>query len=113
MRKTLWPLLFGASLIVSSFAVVACGDDDTGSSTSSSGGTSSGTSGNPEGGTSGSSGSSGSSGTSGNPDGGCTFAGFVTNLITTQTTATAVPSTDLGEKCTDSTSQDDFKSLFQ
>lgn len=36
------------------------------------------------------------------PDAGpCKFNDFVTNLINTQTTATAVPSTDLGETCTD------------
>jgi hypothetical protein len=49
---------------------------------------------------------------SGPPDAGCTFAGYVINLITTSTTASAVPDTTLGDSCTPSTSQDDFKSLF-
>ena len=37
----------------------------------------------------------------GGDGGGCKFNDFVTGLINNSTTATAVPSTDLGEKCTD------------
>jgi hypothetical protein len=88
--------------------VVACGDDDSGAS-SSSGGVDSGP------GVDGSKVDSGSS--SGNVDSGdagtqCTFAGFVINLINTDTTASAQPSTDLGDNCTPSTDQADFQSLF-
>jgi len=114
MRKTLWPLVFGSSLILSSFAVVACGDDDTNPVTGSSSGT-------VDGGTSGTSGnttsSSGSSGTSGGTDGGdaggCQFPAFVIGLINTQTRNDNNPSTDLGEACADSQNQADFASLFQ
>jgi hypothetical protein len=42
----------------------------------------------------------------------CTFAGYVLDLVKTKTTASALPDTTLGETCTPSTSQDDFKSLF-
>lgn len=47
-------------------------------------------------------------------DGGgpCDFAVFVTNLITTQTTATSVPSTNLGEACTDKQDPTQFAPLF-
>ena len=34
-------------------------------------------------------------------DGGCNFNDFVINLINTQTTDTATPSTDLGDNCVD------------
>ena len=112
MRKTLWPLFFGTSLILASFTIVACGDDDTNPATpgSSSGtsGTSGGTSGNTSGGTSGN--------TSGGVDGGdagCTFPGFVIGLINTQTRNDNNPSTDLGEACKDTQDQADFASLFQ
>ena len=40
--------------------------------------------------------------TDGGPEGGpCKFNDFVLGLINNSTTATALPSTDLGEKCTD------------
>ncbi len=92
--KSLWILLSVAAVTTSAFAV-ACGDDSSSNN-------------NPNG--------TADSGPDGNlantGDAGCTFAGFVTNLIGTQTTASAIPSTDLGDGCTPSTSQDDFKSLF-
>lgn len=37
----------------------------------------------------------------GGEGGACKFNDFVTGLINNSTTATALPSTDLGEKCTD------------
>ena len=47
------------------------------------------------------------------PDGGpCDFADFVKNLIATQTTATSVPSTDLGAACTDKADPTQFAPLF-
>jgi hypothetical protein len=47
------------------------------------------------------------------PDaGGCTFATYVIGLVNGSTNATAAPDTTLGATCTDSTSQDEFKSLF-
>jgi len=45
-------------------------------------------------------------------DGPCNFATFVIGLITNDTTATATPSTDLGQACTDNQNQAEFKSLF-
>lgn len=45
-------------------------------------------------------------------DAGCTFAGYVIGLIDSQTNATAAPASDLGDSCTPSASQADFKSLF-
>jgi hypothetical protein len=45
-------------------------------------------------------------------DAGCTFAGFVLDLIKNDTTATATPSTNLGQSCTDDQKQSDFASLF-
>lgn len=111
MRKTLWPLFFGSSLILASFAVVACGDDDTNPAGP---GSSSGSSGSTSGSTSGNTSSSGS--TSGGTDGGdagCQFPAFVINMINTQTRNDNTPSTDLGEACTDTQNQADFASLFQ
>jgi hypothetical protein len=47
------------------------------------------------------------------PDSGaCNYATFVIGLITNDTTATALPSTDLGAACTDDQKQSDFASLF-
>ena len=51
------------------------------------------------------------------PDGGdgggpCNFATFVKGLIATDTTGSALPSTDLGQSCTDNNDQAEFKSLF-
>lgn len=40
-------------------------------------------------------------GTDGGDGGACTFQSFVTGLINNSTTATALPSTDLGDKCPD------------
>jgi hypothetical protein len=45
-------------------------------------------------------------------DGGCNFATFVRGLITTDTSMTALPSTDLGQSCTDNQDQTEFQSLF-
>jgi hypothetical protein len=45
-------------------------------------------------------------------DGGCNFATFVRGLITTDTSMTALPSTDLGQSCTDNQDQAEFQSLF-
>lgn len=45
-------------------------------------------------------------------DGGCNFATFVIGLVTTDTTMTALPSTSLGQGCTDDQNQADFQSLF-
>lgn len=114
MRRLLWTFLT-AAMLASGVVLAACGDDTTNI------GSSSGTT--PDSGLP--TGTSSSGGTSGNPttpdgggtpdggDGGCTFAGFVMNLISTQTTSSAVPSTDLGDQCTPSTSQTDFATLFQ
>jgi hypothetical protein len=45
-------------------------------------------------------------------DGGCSFSVFVLGLIANDTTATAIPSKDLGQSCTDDQKQSDFASLF-
>jgi hypothetical protein len=46
-------------------------------------------------------------------DGGaCDFAEFVTGLIKNQTTPTALPSTDLGQACTDKKDPTQFAPLF-
>jgi hypothetical protein len=42
----------------------------------------------------------------------CNFATFVLNLIKNDTTATATPSTNLGQNCTDDMEQIEFASLF-
>ena len=49
---------------------------------------------------------------SGGDAGGCNFATFVKGLVANQTTATALPSTDLGQSCTDNHDQAEFRSLF-
>jgi hypothetical protein len=46
------------------------------------------------------------------PDGPCNFATFVLGLIANDTTATATPSTDLGQTCTDDQKQSEFATLF-
>jgi hypothetical protein len=53
--------------------------------------------------------------TDANTDGGgpCDFAEFVTGLIKNQTNATAQPSTDLGQACTDKKDPAQFAPLFQ
>jgi len=102
-NKSLWTMAF--AITAGAALVVACGDDD---NAGSSGGVDAGPgvdSGPKDGGSSGNV-DSGDAGTQ------CTFAGFVINLISTQSTPSAQPSTDLGDNCTPSTSQDDFKSLF-
>jgi hypothetical protein len=106
MRRLLWTFLT-AGAIASGAVVAACGDDDNGSAPPS----------NTDGGRDGSTTptADGGAGTpdTGSPDGGaCTFAGYVINLINTQTTASAVPTANLGDTCTPSTSQADFASLF-
>lgn len=50
---------------------------------------------------------------SGDGGGACDFAVFVTGLIKNQTSATSVPSTDLGANCTDKRDQTQFAPLFQ
>jgi|CZKU01.1.fsa_nt_gi hypothetical protein len=45
-------------------------------------------------------------------DGGCNFATFVKGLIANDTTASALPSTDLGQSCKDNQDQAEFQSLF-
>jgi len=45
-------------------------------------------------------------------DGGCNFATFVKGLIANDTTASALPSTDLGQSCKDNQDQTEFQSLF-
>jgi hypothetical protein len=45
-------------------------------------------------------------------DGGCNFATFVKGLVATDTTMTALPSTDLGQNCTDNQNQAEFQPLF-
>ena len=52
------------------------------------------------------------SGGDGGDAGPCDFADFVKNLIATQTTATSVPSADLGESCADKQDQAQFAPLF-
>lgn len=107
MRSPPLPLLLAGALALAT--VVACSDGDPDATDV------------PDGGASSSS-SSSSGGVDGGttdgavpPDGstsGCTFASYVIGLVTSSTTATAVPDTTLGAGCTDSTSQDEFKSLF-
>ncbi len=86
--------------------LVACGDDDGGAMDPPDGGASSSSS---------SGGVDGSAPDGASPDGavpGCTFATYVIGLVTASTNATAQPDTTLGASCADSTSQDEFKSLF-
>lgn len=86
-------------------ALVACGDDDNGATDQPDGTSSSSSSGGLDGGV-----PDGAS-----PDGavpGCTFATYVIGLVGTSTNATALPDTTLGASCAESTSQDEFKSLF-
>jgi hypothetical protein len=45
--------------------------------------------------------------------GSCTFSGFVLGLIDSSTNATAQPSTNLGQNCTDDHDAADFAPLFQ
>jgi len=72
--------MFGIALIA---GVAACSDDDNNNP--------------PPGGT-----DAGADGATPNGDAGpCDFNTFVTNLITNNTNATALPSTDLGDGCTD------------
>jgi hypothetical protein len=42
----------------------------------------------------------------------CNFATYVSGLITTGTSDTTAPTTDLGDNCTDNQSQAEFGSLF-
>jgi hypothetical protein len=46
------------------------------------------------------------------PDAGCNFATFVKGLVANDTTMTALPSTNLGQGCTDDQNQAEFQSLF-
>lgn len=101
------PPLVLASALALGLVVVACGDDDgaapdDGTSSSSSGGTDAGPNPNPPDGAT----------PDGGPPPGCTFASYVLTLVNGSTTATAQPDTTLGASCADSTSQDEFKSLF-
>jgi hypothetical protein len=45
-------------------------------------------------------------------DGPCNFATFVIGLINNDSTASALPSANLGQSCTDDQKQTDFASLF-
>lgn len=91
--KSLW-LFLSIAATATALMAVACGDDDDNNNNNP---TVDG--GNPDG--------------SNNGDAGCTFAGYVIDLINTQTNATATPAGgDLGASCTPATSQDEFKSLF-
>jgi hypothetical protein len=45
-------------------------------------------------------------------DGPCNFATFVLGLIANDTTSSALPSTNLGQTCTDDQKQSEFSSLF-
>jgi hypothetical protein len=50
-----------------------------------------------------------------NPDGGdagCTFAGYVIDLVTTQTTSSSQPDPSLGQQCAETTTQAAFAPLF-
>ncbi|HEX4446311.1 MAG TPA: hypothetical protein VH044_06240 [Polyangiaceae bacterium] len=42
----------------------------------------------------------------------CNFATFVKGLVASDTTMTALPSTDLGQNCTDNQNQAEFQPLF-
>ena len=105
MKNKVWLYLSALTVSAAVLAVACGGDDDApGGSSGVTPGVDSGTSGNT---------TSGGTADTGAPDGGgCTFAGFVTNLVNTQTNGTAQPSVDLGETCSESTSQADFAPLF-
>lgn len=104
MRKSVW-LFMTAITLSTGILAVACGDDDDNpAGPGVDGGRDTGPNNLPDTGPPGPGPDGG--------DGGCTFAGFVINLVNTQTSATALPSADLGDRCTPSNSQDDFKSLF-
>ncbi len=69
---------------------------------------------NPDAGTDGSTppGDAGTDGTTTGDAGPCVFSTFVIGLITNDTTATALPSANLGQACSDDQKQSDFASLF-
>lgn len=89
--KSLW-LFLSIAATATALMAVACGDDDDNNN-------------NPTI-------DAGRADGSNNGDAGCTFAGYVIDLVNTQTTASAIPTADLGDSCTPATSQDEFKSLF-
>jgi hypothetical protein len=104
MRKWILTLLTCSTVALSAMGVVACGDDSSATVTDA------GSDGSP---TSDGSTPVGDSGP-GNTDAGCTFASYVIGLEGQPGTATPDPS--LGANCKDTaatTTQDDFKSLFQ
>ena len=70
-----------------------------------------GTDAGPDAGGRGDGGDAGSAG-DGSVDAGCNFATFVKGLVAADTTMTALPSTDLGQECTDNQNQAEFQSLF-
>lgn len=97
-----WKILLGGCLVASTAMMAGCDGDDAVDNPKDGGNSSGGNDGSvvvPDG---------------GNPDGSttCNFAGFVTNLIKTQTTATSTPSTDLGQSCIDNKDPKEFAPLF-
>jgi hypothetical protein len=111
MHKRVWTLLGASAMAAVAGFVVACGDDDGGGG------------GDTDAGADGPNFPPGDTGTGGDTnttkpdsgadaDAGCTFAQCVIGLINTQTNATAQPDPGMCMQCTDSTSLDEFKSLF-
>jgi hypothetical protein len=97
MHKRL-TLLVTAAAFTGVMAMVGCGDDEQGGAGTDAGGDVIGN--NPE--TSVPEGGGGDTGGGdGGGDAGCKFNDFVLGLITGSTTATALPSADLGDKCVD------------
>jgi hypothetical protein len=98
------PVLAGAMLL-------ACGGDDSDGSTPTNDGGLGDVVTTP--GTDGSTTPRGDSGTTPPGDGGvaCNFAAFVKGLVANDTTMTALPSTDLGQSCTDDHDAGEFHSL--
>lgn len=98
-----WTKLIGSFILAATATLAGCDGDDS-VDDKDGGASSSSSSGAPDAKVS----------TDASDDGGgtCDFAGFVTNLITTQTNATSVPSTNLGESCTDKRDPAQFAALF-
>lgn len=98
MHKKL-TLLATAAALTGVMAMVGCGDDDPGSAAADAGNDVIVT--NPEGGPNPNPEAGGGDSGGDGGDAGCKFNDFVLGLIKNSTTATALPSADLGDKCVD------------
>jgi hypothetical protein len=103
-------------LLAASFAgamLMACGGDDSNGASPGDDAGNDGSTINPvDGSTPGTDGSKPPVADGGDAGGVCNFATFVKGLVANDTTMTALPSTDLGQSCTDNQNQAEFQSLF-